>query len=36
VYPTGIVYVAVNGELVVDRAKLTGTLAGKVLTRAAR
>lgn len=31
VYPSGIPYVLVNGELAVDNGKLTGALAGKVL-----
>jgi N-acyl-D-aspartate/D-glutamate deacylase len=31
VYPSGIPYVLVNGELAVDKGKLTGVLAGKVL-----
>lgn len=31
VYPSGIPYVLVNGELAVDKGKLTGALAGKVL-----
>ncbi|MGH7492176.1 MAG: N-acyl-D-amino-acid deacylase family protein [bacterium] len=30
-YPAGIEYVLVNGEIVIDRQKLTGKLPGKVL-----
>ncbi len=30
-YPSGIPYVLVNGELAVNKGKLTGALAGKVL-----
>ena len=30
-YPSGIPYVIVNGEVVIDQEKFTGTLAGKVL-----
>ena len=31
IYPSGIPYVLVNGELAVNKGKLTGALAGKVL-----
>ncbi len=30
-YPTGVEFVVVNGEMVIDREKFTGKLAGKVL-----
>jgi len=30
-YPTGIEYVIINGEIVINRGKHTGALAGKVL-----
>lgn len=33
-YPTGIPYVVVNGELIIDQGKFTGKLAGKVLRMA--
>jgi len=30
-YATGVYYLFVNGKLVIDEAKFTGVLAGKVL-----
>jgi len=32
-YPRGINYVIVNGQVVVDHGRLTGTMPGRVLKR---